>query len=124
MPTWDELVREHADRVYRLAYRLSGNQHDAEDAMQDALVAAWRAIGNFRGDAQLSTWLYRIGSNAALARIRKRTDADDIADHDPMSHLDVAAQVVVSDRIAEALAQVPDACLLYTSDAADDVYQV
>ncbi len=77
--------------------------------MQDALVAAWRAIGNFRGDAQLSTWLYRIGSNAALARIRKRTDADDIADHDPMSHLDVAAQVVVSDRIAEALSQVPDA---------------
>ena len=78
MPSWDELVRQHADRVYRLAYRLSGNQHDAEDAMQDALVAAWRAIGNFRGDAQLSTWLYRIGSNAALARIRKRTDADDI----------------------------------------------
>ncbi len=103
------LVEQHRDRLWAICLRITGNQHDAEDAMQDALVAAWRAIGNFRGDAQLSTWLYRIGSNAALARIRKRTDADDIADHDPMSHLDVAAQVVVSDRIAEALAQVPDA---------------
>lgn len=103
------LVEQHRDRLWAICLRITGNQHDAEDAMQDALVAAWRAIGNFRGDAQLSTWLYRIGSNAALARIRKRTDADDIAEHDPMSHLDVAAQVVVSDRIAEALAQVPDA---------------
>lgn len=78
--------------------------------LQDALVAAWRAIGTFRGgDAQLSTWLYRIGSNAALARIRKRSDADDIDDHDPVSSLDVAQQVVVSDRIQEALSQVPDA---------------
>ncbi|MHC3003458.1 RNA polymerase sigma factor [Gordonia sp. GN26] len=109
------LVEQHRDRLWAICLRITGNQHDAEDALQDALVAAWRAIGTFRGDAQLSTWLYRIGSNAALARIRKRSDADDIDDHDhdhdhdPISSLDVAQQVVVSDRIQEALSQVPDA---------------
>ncbi|MCK8616166.1 RNA polymerase sigma factor [Gordonia sp. C13] len=103
------LVEQHRDRLWAICLRITGNQHDAEDALQDALVAAWRAIGSFRGDAQLSTWLYRIGSNAALARIRKRSDADDIDDHDPVSSLDVAQQVVVSDRIQEALSQVPDA---------------
>ncbi|WP_304442438.1 sigma factor, partial [Mycobacterium sp. E3298] len=38
MPSWDELVRQHADRVYRLAYRLSGNQHDAEDLTQETFI--------------------------------------------------------------------------------------
>ena len=103
------LVEQHRDRLWAICLRITGNQHDAEDALQDTLVAAWRAIDSFRGDAQLSTWLYRIGSNAALARIRKRSDADDIDDHDPVSSLDVAQQVVVSDRIQEALSQVPDA---------------
>src|SRR5690625_5880088 len=42
-PTWDELVREHADRVYRLAYRLSGNQHDAEDLTQETFIRVFRS---------------------------------------------------------------------------------
>ena len=44
MPTWDELVREHADRVYRLAYRLSGNQHDAEDLTQETFIRVFRSL--------------------------------------------------------------------------------
>ncbi|MET0995003.1 MAG: sigma factor, partial [Mycobacterium sp.] len=42
MPSWDELVRQHADRVYRLAYRLSGNQHDAEDLTQETFIRVFR----------------------------------------------------------------------------------
>ena len=64
---------------------------------------------SYRGDAKLSTWLFRIASNAALAQIRKRADTDDIADHDPIGTVDVATEIVVSDRIQEALSQVPDA---------------
>ena len=43
MPSWDELVRQHADRVYRLAYRLSGNQHDAEDLTQETFIRVFRS---------------------------------------------------------------------------------
>ena len=103
------LVERQRDRMWAICLRITGNPHDAEDALQDALVAAWRAIGRYRGDAKLSTWLFRIASNAALAQIRKRADTDDIADHDPIGTVDVATEIVVSDRIQEALSQVPDA---------------
>ena len=44
MPSWDELVRQHADRVYRLAYRLSDNQHDAEDLTQETFIRVFRSV--------------------------------------------------------------------------------
>jgi RNA polymerase sigma-70 factor (ECF subfamily) len=63
---FDVLVRRHGGRAYRVALRLLNNTHDAEDATQDALVAAWRALHRFRGDSAFSTWLYRIVTNTAL----------------------------------------------------------
>ncbi|MGW0039246.1 RNA polymerase sigma factor [Gordonia sp. NPDC003376] len=104
-----ELVGAHRDRMWAICLRTTGNRTDAEDALQEALVAAWRALPRFRGDARLSTWLFRIASNAALAQIRKRSDADDIDDVDFSADVDIAGQIVVADRIADALAQVPDA---------------
>ena len=63
---FDLLGRRHGDRAYRVALRLLNNTHDAEDATQEALVAAWRAMHRFRADSAFSTWLYRIVTNTAL----------------------------------------------------------
>lgn len=65
------LVRRYEDRVYRLAWRIVGPD-EAEDALQEAFLSAWRALPRFQGDAAFSTWLYRIATNAALMRLRKR----------------------------------------------------
>ena len=59
--------------LYRYAYRLLGNKADAEDAVQDALVAAFQHLNQFRGDAQLSTWLTTIVINCARMHLRKRS---------------------------------------------------
>jgi RNA polymerase sigma-70 factor, ECF subfamily len=59
--------------LYRYAYRLLGNKTDAEDAVQDALLAAYKHLNQFRGDAQLSTWLTTIVINFARMHLRKRS---------------------------------------------------
>ncbi|MGC4934594.1 RNA polymerase sigma factor SigE [Gordonia sp. DT30] len=71
MPTWDELVREHADRVYRLAYRLSGNQHDAEDLTQETFIRVFRSLSNYR-PGTFEGWLHRITTNLFLDMVRRR----------------------------------------------------
>lgn len=84
-PTWDEVVRDHSTRVYRLAYRLTGNQHDAEDLTQEVFVRVFRSLdrytpGTFEG------WLHRITTNLFLDQVRRKQRirfdllADDAAD--------------------------------------------
>src|SRR3712207_1499857 len=58
------LVEQHRHRIYTLAVRELGSAADAEDAVQEALIRAWRALPRFRADASFSTWLYRICLNA------------------------------------------------------------
>jgi RNA polymerase sigma-70 factor (ECF subfamily) len=69
---FEALVRETYLDTYTLACRLTGNVEDAHDVTQDAYLRAWRGIGKFRGEAQFSTWLYRITANAAATYTRKR----------------------------------------------------
>jgi RNA polymerase sigma-70 factor (ECF subfamily) len=71
-PTVDQVVRDHAPRIYNLARRILGNDADAEDVTQDVLLQVVRKLDTFRGDSALPTWLYRITVNAALAHRRKR----------------------------------------------------
>lgn len=66
------LVARHQDRVYGLALRLVGNAEDAREVAQDAFVRAFGALGDFRGDASFSSWLYRIVVNLARNRLRDR----------------------------------------------------
>ncbi len=82
-PSWEEIVREHSARVYRLAYRLTGNQHDAEDLTQETFVRVFRSLhtyspGTFEG------WLHRITTNLFLdqARRRQRIRMDAMGDDD------------------------------------------
>lgn len=68
---FDALVRAHEKRAYNLAYRLSGSHEEAGDIVVDAFLRVYQAIQNFRGDANFSTWLFRIVTNVYLDR-RKR----------------------------------------------------
>jgi RNA polymerase sigma-70 factor (ECF subfamily) len=72
MPSWDDLVRQHADRVYRLAYRLSGNQHDAEDLTQETFIRVFRSVQNYQ-PGTFEGWLHRITTNLFLDMVRRRS---------------------------------------------------
>ena len=65
------MVEQYSDLVYNVAYRMLRNVADAEDAVQEALVSAYRAFPSFKGQCKASTWLYRIVVNACLMKIRK-----------------------------------------------------
>ena len=67
-----ELVRRHRDRLWAVALRTLGDPEEAADALQDALISAFRRADTFRGDAAVTTWLHRIVVNACLDRVRRR----------------------------------------------------
>ena len=71
-----ELLRRHNQRLFRTARAILRDDAEAEDAVQEAYMKAIRAIGTFRSEAKLSTWLTRIAANEALERLRKRKRAD------------------------------------------------
>jgi RNA polymerase sigma-70 factor (ECF subfamily) len=82
------LFTRHRDRLWAVALRTTGNPEDAADALQEALISAFRRAGDFRGDAQVTTWLHRIVVNASLDRLRRNKvraaqplpdDLDDVA---------------------------------------------
>ncbi|MFS2291802.1 MAG: RNA polymerase sigma factor SigE [Actinomadura sp.] len=85
-PTWEEIVDEHSARVFRLAYRLTGNRHDAEDLTQDVFVRVFRSLSSY-SPGTFEGWLHRITTNLFLDRARRRQrirfDAlgDDDAEH-------------------------------------------
>ncbi|MDQ1732989.1 MAG: hypothetical protein QOK10_3148 [Pseudonocardiales bacterium] len=70
-PSWDEIVRTHADRVYRLAYRLSGNRADAEDLTQETFVRVFRSLADYT-PGTFEGWLHRITTNLFLDMVRRR----------------------------------------------------
>jgi RNA polymerase sigma-70 factor, ECF subfamily len=67
------LVERHSRNVFRLAYRLTGNESDAEDVVQEAFLKAYRNLGAFESRANFSTWLFRIASNCAYDLLRSRS---------------------------------------------------
>lgn len=80
-PSWEQIVRDHGARVYRLAYRLTGNAHDAEDLTQDVFVRVFRSLHTFQ-PGTFEGWLHRITTNLFLdsARRRQRIRFDGLAD--------------------------------------------
>lgn len=66
------LVERHSRSVFRLAYRMTGNQADAEEVVQEAFLRAYRRLDRFEERANFGTWVYRIGVNCALDLMRKR----------------------------------------------------
>jgi RNA polymerase sigma factor (sigma-70 family) len=70
-PSWDEVVRTHSARVYRLAYRLTGNPHDAEDLTQEVFVRVFRSLASYT-PGTFEGWLHRITTNLFLDQVRRK----------------------------------------------------
>src|SRR3954468_6282352 len=70
---FERIMRQYNQRLFRVARAILKDDADAEDALQDAYVQAYRKLGDFRGEAELGTWLTRIVINQALMRIRRRS---------------------------------------------------
>jgi RNA polymerase sigma factor (sigma-70 family) len=70
---FEELVRRHRDRLWAVALRTMGEPEEAADALQDALLSAFRRADSFRGEAAVTTWLHRVVVNACLDRHRRRS---------------------------------------------------
>ena len=68
----DLLLRRHADRLHAVCRRVMGNDADAADALQEAMIAIVRGLGRFDGRAAFSTWAYRVATNACLDELRRR----------------------------------------------------
>jgi RNA polymerase sigma-70 factor, ECF subfamily len=103
---FDELVRRHRDRLWAVAIRTLGDREEAADALQDALISAFRNASGFRGDAAVTTWLHRIVINACYDRIRRRRahPTVELPDTDaPSPHIDTDMALDVQ----SALAQLP-----------------
>jgi len=111
------LVRRHETRVYSVCMRVLGNPDDAADAAQDALLTAFRKLGQFRGEARFTTWMHRVTVNACYDLLRKRRrqpmlrlagdDDEPLPDLGP-PHPDHADEVVGTRDAAAALALVPE----------------
>jgi RNA polymerase sigma factor (sigma-70 family) len=85
LPTWEDIVRMHSARVYRLAYRLTGNPHDAEDLTQEVFVRVFRSLSSYT-PGTFEGWLHRITTNLFLdsARRKQRIRFEGLADE--MAH--------------------------------------
>ncbi|MDT0223604.1 sigma-70 family RNA polymerase sigma factor [Gordonia sp. AC31] len=113
-----ELVGAHRTHVWAVCLNICSNPHDAEDALQNTLVAAWQNLHKFRGESKFSTWLHRVAANNALMVVRRRkanTTITDFTDPDqPIQLVDDTHQSAFDDQIAlrdavrEALAQLPE----------------
>lgn len=106
-----EIVRRHRDRLWAVAVRTLGNPDDAADALQDALVNAYRRAGSFRAESAVTTWLHRIVVNACLDRVRRSAARPVVA----LADLDVASpgpdpgtQAALRLDVEAALATLPD----------------
>jgi RNA polymerase sigma-70 factor (ECF subfamily) len=97
---FDELVLRYQQRVYRLAYKILRNEDDAAETLQETFLSAYRGIVRFKHESTFSTWLYRIATNAALMRLRRRRDhlvsldqsQSDIEDPEPLAIADWSRQ--------------------------------
>ena len=75
LDAYSELVNRHGALAYRVALRMLGNHHDAEDVAQDALVTAWQQLPRFKADSHFATWLYQIVTRRALNRVTRTKPA-------------------------------------------------
>ncbi len=107
-----EVVRRHRDRLWAVALRTLGDRDEAADALQDALLSAFRGAGSFRGEAAVTTWLHRIVVNACLDRVRRQASRPVIAlpeegPGEPAEPRDAYAERDVTLAVEAALARLP-----------------
>lgn len=132
MPSWAQIVADHGDRVYRLAYRLTGDAHDAEDLTQEAFLRVFRSLDRYRAGT-FEGWMHRIVTNLFLDQARRRARIRmDALPEDPERLRGAGAgpeQVVVDDAfdplLQRALANLPPEyrAAVVLSDVEDLTYE-
>ncbi|MFV0407738.1 MAG: RNA polymerase sigma factor [Propioniciclava sp.] len=105
---FERLVSPYRDRLWAVCLRTTRHPADAEDALQECLIALWRNLDKYRGDATFSTWAYRIATNAALGVIRRRRDESEDGFEDRAAEGDFAHDIAERDRVQAALRQIPE----------------
>jgi RNA polymerase sigma-70 factor (ECF subfamily) len=104
------LATRHSHRLYAVALRTLGDREEAADAVQDAMISAYRKAGSFRGEAKVGTWLHRIVVNACLDRLRRKAVRPTVPlpDREPASPRDALAERETVLDVQAALALLPD----------------
>jgi RNA polymerase sigma-70 factor (ECF subfamily) len=105
------LVRRHQDRLWAVALRTLGDREEAADALQDALISAFKGARSYRGDAAVTTWLHRIVVNACIDRTRRRQARPSVPleGHEPVHRRDDHAATEARIDVQAALARLPAA---------------
>ena len=97
------LVEKHSRSAFRLAYRMTGHEQDAEDVVQESFLRAYRHLGRFEARANFGTWLYRIVANCAVEQIRTRQSRQSRARMEPIDEAAMPASPLPGpDRLAES----------------------
>ena len=107
---FEELVRRYQSSIYRVALRMLGSRADAQDAVQETFVRAWRALPRFRHDSAVSTWLYRIVTRRALDKIASRRTTGTLDEVELEAGPDVAQAAEHQERlraVRQAIAKLP-----------------
>ena len=128
------LVRRHEKAIFNLVYRMLGNYDDAAETAQEVFLSAYRAIGQFRGESNFSTWLYRIALNHATTR-RKSTslrqkrlvpiDGSDMVDDAQLGPAETLEKKELRERVQRALNELEpeDATVILLRDLQDIPYE-
>jgi RNA polymerase sigma-70 factor (ECF subfamily) len=95
------LVEQHSRSVFRLAYRMTGNEQDAEDVVQESFLRAYRQLGRFESRANFGTWLYRITANCAVDLMRARQSRRDQSRAEPLDDaVETSSELPTPERLA------------------------
>ena len=98
------LVERHSRSVFRLAFRITGNEQDAEDVVQESFLRAYRQLGRFESRANFGTWLYRITANCAVDLMRSKQARHDVARGESLDEaaMDLRSDVPGPERLTES----------------------
>ncbi len=98
-----ELVERHSRSVFRLAFRMTGNEQDAEDVVQEAFLRAYRQLGRFESRANFGTWLYRIVANCSVDLMRAKQSRHDISRSESLDDtIELSTDTAGPDRLAQS----------------------
>ncbi|GAA4774528.1 sigma-70 family RNA polymerase sigma factor [Actinomycetospora chlora] len=104
-----ELMTRHRPRLYAVCRRITTNDQDAQEALQETMIIAWKRLGEFDGRSAVGTWLYRVATNAAIDEVRRRKRAPEPAETvpEPTPARGADGGVVARMDVDRALAQLP-----------------
>lgn len=109
-----QLMRRHEDRIFAITLRITGDRNDALDATQDTFISAFRRAGDFRGESQFSTWLFRIAVNASKDVLRRKARAPVPQEEEALDNVRASSdtpvdqQVITRLEVGRALAALPE----------------